>query len=216
MPPKPIPPELLALRRHNVMALFLRWRLHEIAQGLPGEDRAFAARLGITGAQWSRVKSGTPVGSKLARQFEQACEVEAGWLDQAHDQPGTPAAWPDIPGSEPASLAALASALGLSAQAGPDGPTTLLVRADDDSMRDLGILDGNLLLVDPAVVAQPGDIVLVRLDDEYRIRQLCLQDGQLRLLPANPANPAFAAIVPPEDQPLPIWGVVTSVIKRLR
>lgn len=72
MPPKPIPPELLALRRHNVMALFLRWRLHEIAQGLPGEDRAFAARLGITGAQWSRVKSGTPVGSKLARQFEQA------------------------------------------------------------------------------------------------------------------------------------------------
>ena len=63
------------------------------------------------------------------------------------------------------------------------------------------------------VVAQPGDIVLVRLDDEYRIRQLCLQDGRLKLLPANPA---FAAIVPPEGQPLPIWGVVTSVIKRLR
>ncbi|OGB72525.1 MAG: hypothetical protein A2486_15325 [Burkholderiales bacterium RIFOXYC12_FULL_65_23] len=213
MPPKPIPPELLALRRHNVMALFLRWRLHEIAQGLPGEDRAFAARLGITGAQWSRVKSGTPVGSKLARQFEQACEVDPGWLDQAHDQPGAPAAWPDIPGSEQASPAALASALGLSAQAGPDGPTTLLVRADDDSMRDLGILDGNLLLVDLALVAEPGDIVLVRLDDEYRIRQLCLQDGQLRLLAANPA---FAAIVPPEGQPWPIWGVVTSVIRRLR
>ena len=148
-----------------------------------------------------------------ALQFEQACEVEAGWLDQAHDQPGTPAAWPDIPGSEPASPAALASALGLSAQAGPDGPSTLLLRADDDSMRDLGILDGNLLLVDPALVAQPGDIVLVRLDDEYRIRQLCLQDGRLKLLPANPA---FSALIPPAGQPLPIWGVVTSVIRRLR
>lgn len=169
MPPKPIPPELLALRRHNVMALFLRWRLHEIAQGLPGEDRAFAARLGITGAQWSRVKSGTPVGSKLARQAKPA----------------------RCPGCR----------------------AMLLVRADDDSMRDLGILDGNLLLVDPALVAQPGDIVLVRLDDEYRIRQLCLQDGQLRLLAANPA---FAALIPSEGQPWPIWGVVTSVIRRLR
>ena len=216
MPPKPIPPELLALRRHNVMALFLRWRLREIAQGLPGEDRAFAARLGITGAQWSRVKSGTPVGSKLARQFEQACEVAPDWLDQAHDHPGGPAAWPDIPGSEPASPAALASALGLPAQAAPDGPTTMLIRADGDSMRDLGILDGNLLLVDQALVAEPGDIVLVRLDDEYRVRQLCLEDGQLKLLPANPVNTALSANVPPEGQPWQIWGVVTSVIRRLR
>ncbi len=213
MPPKPIPPELLALRRHNTMVLFKRWRLQEIGQGLPAEDRAFATRLGITGAQWSRVKSGTPVGSKLARQFELACEVAPGWLDQPHDHAGVTAAWPDIAGSEPASPAALASALGLSAQASPDGPTTLLLRADDDSMRDLGILDGDLLLVDPALVAQPGDIVLARLDDAYRIRQLCRQDGQLKLLPANPA---FSAIVPPEDQPSPIWGVVTSTIRRWR
>ena len=213
MPPKPIPPELLALRRHNAMALFLHWRLHEIGQGLPGEDRAFAARLGITGAQWSRVKSGTPVGSKLARQFELACEVAPGWLDQTHDQPGTPAPLPDMPGSEPASAAALAAALGLPAQLGSDGPATMLLRAHDDSMRDAGILEGNLLLVDRDLVAGPGDIVLVRLGDEYRVRQLCLQDGQRRLLPANPA---FHAIVPPEGQPLPIWGVVTSVIRRLR
>lgn len=213
MPPKPIPPELLALRRHNAMTLFLRWRLREIGQGLPGEDRTFAALLGITGAQWSRVKSGTPVGSKLARQFELACEVAPGWLDQVHDHAGGPAALPDLPGSEPASPAALASALGLSAQAGPDGSSMMLIRANDDSMRDAGILDGNLLLVDPDLIAEPGDIVLVRMDDEYRIRQLCLQDGQLKLLPANPA---FPTMVPPEGQSLPIWGVVTSSIRRLR
>lgn len=213
MPPKPIPPELLALRRHNVMALFLRWRLREIAQGSPGEDRAFAARLGITGAQWSRVKSGTPVGSKLARQFEQACEVAPDWLDQAHDHAGGPAAWPDLPGSEPASPAALASALGLSAETGVSEPTKMLIRAHDDSMRDLGILDGSLLLVDRALIAAPGDIVVVRMDDEYRVRQLCLEDGQLKLLPANPA---FREIVAPEGQPLPIWGVVTSTIRHWR
>lgn len=213
MPPKPIPPELLALRQHNAMALFLRWRLREIGQGLPGEDRAFAALLGITGAQWSRVKSGTPVGSKLARQFELACEVAPGWLDQTHDHPGGTVAWPDLPGSEPASPAALASALGLSAQAGSDGPTTMLIRAHDDSMRDAGILDGHLLLVDQALIAEPGDIVVVRVGDEYSVRRLCHKDGQLKLLPANPA---FAEIVPPEGGPLPIWGVVTSSILRWR
>ncbi len=213
MPPKPIPPELLALRRHNAMALFLRWRLREIGQGLPGEDRTFAALLGITGAQWSRVKSGTPVGSKLARQFELACEVAPGWLDQAYDHPGGPAACHDLPGSEPASPAALASALGLSVQAGTDGPTKMLVRAHDDSMRDLGILDGSLLLVDRALIAAPGDIVVVRMDDEYSARQLCLEDGQLKLLPANPV---FREIVPLEGQPLQIWGVVTSTIRHWR
>lgn len=217
MPPKPIPPELLALRRQNALALFLRWRLREIAQGLPGEDRAFAALLGITGAQWSRVKSGTPVGSKLARQFEQACAVEPGWLDQAHGEPEPAGAPPErldlaeTPGCEPATPAALAAALGLSASgAAPDSPTQLLVRARGDSMRERGILDGQLLLVDQALSAVHGDLVLVRSGAECCIRQLSLEDGQARLLAANPAWPA---IVPDEGQPLPILGVVTASIR---
>ena len=214
MPPKPIPPELLTQRRHNVMALFLRWRLHEIAQGLPGEDRAFAARLGITGAQWSRVKSGTPVGGKLARQFELACEVAPGWLDQAHDEPDGTSAMPNLPDSAPASLEILASALGLSmAELIPNEPTTVLIRADGDSMRDAAILDGNLLLVDRRLTAEHGDIVVALVDDEFIIRQFHRQSGQCKLLAAHPAYPE---IVPLESQTLQIWGVVTSSIRRFR
>ena len=220
MPPKPIPPELLALRRENALALFLRWRLREIAQGLPGEDRAFAALLGITGAQWSRVKSGTPVGSKLARQFEQACAVEPGWLDQSHGEPEPAGALPEIldlpemPGCEPATPAALAAALGLAAGgAVTDSPARLLVRVRGDSMRELGILDGQQLLVDQGLSAVPGDLVLVRSGAECCIRQLSLEDGQARLLAANPAWPE---LIPEEGQPLPILGVVTASIRRWR
>ena len=214
MPPKPIPPELLALRRQNVMALFVRWRLREIGQGLPGEDRAFAALLGITGAQWSRVKSGTPVGSKLARQFELACEVAPGWLDQAHDEPDGTSAMPNLPGSTPASLEILVSTLGLSA-AEPvlNEPTMVLMRADGDSMRDAAILDGNLLLVDQRLTAEHGDIVVARVDDEFIVRQLHRNNGQCKLLAANPAYPEIG---PFEGQALQIWGVVTSSIRRFR
>ncbi len=85
MPPKPIPPELLSLRRHNALALFVRWRLQEIAQGRPGGDKAFAEAMGIDNAHWSRLKAGTPLGPKLARRLEAACGVEEGWLDRSHE-----------------------------------------------------------------------------------------------------------------------------------
>ena len=86
MPPKPIPPELLALRRHNALALFVRWRLQEIAQGRSGGDKAFAEAMGIDNAHWSRLKAGTPLGPKLARRMEAACGVEDGWLDRSHEE----------------------------------------------------------------------------------------------------------------------------------
>jgi DNA polymerase V len=85
MPPKPIPPELLSLRRHNALALFVRWRLQEIAQGRTGGDKAFAEATGIDNAHWSRLKAGTPLGPKLARRLEAACGVEEGWLDRSHE-----------------------------------------------------------------------------------------------------------------------------------
>ena len=250
MPPKPICPELLELRRQNVLSLFVRWRLQQIAQGHSGEDRAFATLLGISNAQWSRAKAGTPIGGKLARQFEQACGVEAGWLDQAHasgaEVSGLPTL-PEMPGSEPASSQALARALGLPValletglglaqsptRAGFPSPAadhrvvrvdlnaeliqneqaTMLVRVRGDSMRDAGILDGSLLVVDKALSPVHGDIVVAVVDDEFTVKQLHHKDGQIKLLPANPAYPE---IVPVEGQELRIWGVVTSTIKRFR
>jgi len=85
MPPKPIPPDLLSLRRHNALALFVRWRLQQIAQGHPGGDKAFADAMGIDNAHWSRLKAGTPLGPKLARRLEAACGVDEGWLDRSHE-----------------------------------------------------------------------------------------------------------------------------------
>lgn len=102
MAAKPIPPELLDLRRQNALALFVRWRLHEIANGRAGGDKAFAEAVGIDNAHWSRLKAGTPLGPKLARRLEAACGVEDGWLDRAHEQaPDGEASAPDPTASAP-------------------------------------------------------------------------------------------------------------------
>jgi len=90
---------------------------------------------------------------------------------------------------------------------------TLLVRVKGDSMRDAGIFDGNLLVVDKALSAQHGDIVVAVLDGDFTVKQLHRQAGVVKLLPAHPDYPE---IVPAEGQELRIWGVVTSTIRRFR
>ena len=91
--------------------------------------------------------------------------------------------------------------------------STLLVRVKGDSMRDAGILDGNLLVVDKALLPRHGDIVVALLDDEFTVKQLYRKNGVVQL---HPAHPDFPVIIPGDDQELRIWGVVTATIRRFR
>mgnify|MGYP002776341468 CR=1 FL=1 len=90
---------------------------------------------------------------------------------------------------------------------------TLLVRVRGESMRDVGIFDGNLLVVDKSLTPVHGDIVVAILDDEFTCKKLYHRDGLVKL---QPANPDFPEIVPQEGQELRIWGVVTSTVTRFR
>lgn len=60
-----------------------------------------------------------------------------------------------------------------------------LLRVRGHSMKDAGILDGDLLAVKKAFDAQHGQIIVARLDDEVTVKYLERQAGRLRLLPAN-------------------------------
>lgn len=61
-----------------------------------------------------------------------------------------------------------------------------LLRVVGMSMRDAGILDGDLLAVHRTPSADDGRIVVARLDDEITVKRLQHRDGRLLLLPANP------------------------------
>ena len=79
------------------------------------------------------------------------------------------------------------------------------------SMENLGIHDGDLLLVNRALRALHDYIVVATVDGEYTLKQLHQRPGPLRL---KAGNPSFPDIIPKDGQIIEIWGVVTSSIKR--
>jgi DNA polymerase V len=89
---------------------------------------------------------------------------------------------------------------------------TFLMRAAGDAMRDAGIDDGDVLLVDRAITPVHGHVVIAVVDNEFVCRRLVTQGANMRLQATNPAS---SDIVPHEGQELQVWGVVTSAIKSM-
>lgn len=61
--------------------------------------------------------------------------------------------------------------------------STYFARAEGDSMIELGIFNDDLLIVDRAIAASDGDVVVVAVDGQLTIKVLDLANAQL--LPAN-------------------------------
>lgn len=91
-------------------------------------------------------------------------------------------------------------------------PATYFVRARGESMRDAGISDGDILIVDRSLEARSGSIVIASLQGEFTVKTLELRGGHARLLPANPD---YAPIDITPELGAEFFGVVTFVIRRL-
>lgn len=89
---------------------------------------------------------------------------------------------------------------------------TFFVRVTGDSMIDLGIQPGDLLVVDRSIEAQNGKVVIAILDGELTVKKFELAGSHLRLVPAN-SN--YQPIVVKPNQDFEVWGVVTFVIHRV-
>ncbi len=87
-----------------------------------------------------------------------------------------------------------------------------LLRVRGMSMRDIGILDGDLLAVHSTREARNGQIVVARIDDEVTVKRF-ERTGSKVLLVAE--NPDFAPIeIDLEQQDLVIEGLSVGVIRR--
>ncbi|MEH2921521.1 translesion error-prone DNA polymerase V autoproteolytic subunit [Samsonia erythrinae] len=89
---------------------------------------------------------------------------------------------------------------------------TYFVRVSGQSMVDGGIHDGDLVVVDSALQARHGDIVIAALDGEFTIKQLQLTPTRALV----PMNAAYAPIPFHVNDCLEIFGVVTYVIHATR
>lgn len=56
--------------------------------------------------------------------------------------------------------------------------TTFYARASGDSMKDCGIDDGDLLVIDKALEPQDGDIVVAFIDGEFTLKTVRFDDNE--------------------------------------
>ncbi len=66
------------------------------------------------------------------------------------------------------------------------------LRVKGESMKNAGILDGDIVIVDRRSYAENGEIVVALLEDEATVKTFYKEDGHFRL---QPQNPDFAPIV---------------------
>ena len=88
-----------------------------------------------------------------------------------------------------------------------------LLRIRGDSMRDVGIFDGDVVLVDKAITPRSGQVVVAVVDGEFTCKTLQLRAGRIQL---KAANPAYPDILPTDGQSVEIWGVVVAAIKQFQ
>ncbi len=90
-------------------------------------------------------------------------------------------------------------------------PADYLLRVRGMSMREAGILDGDLLAVHRTQEAQNGQIVVARLDDEVTVKRFRRKGSHVSLLPENPEfDPIEVDLA---QQPLEIEGIGVGVIR---
>ena len=86
---------------------------------------------------------------------------------------------------------------------------TILVPIQGDSMINVGINDGDVVIVEVSSTANTGDIVVATIDDEFTVKTLGKKRGKPVLLPANDSYP----IIRPKGS-LKIFGVVIGLIRK--
>ncbi len=86
-------------------------------------------------------------------------------------------------------------------------PDCFALRVRGDSMIEAGIFDGDKVIVRPQQTADHGDIVVALLDDSATVKRLSRQNGEIWLLPENPAYS------PIDGRNVQIIGKVRAVIR---
>jgi repressor LexA len=81
-----------------------------------------------------------------------------------------------------------------------------------DSMIDAMINDGDIVVMKPAREARNGEMVAVRVDDEYTLKYFFKEKDGYRL---QPANPTMKPIYVNKNAQLDINGKVVIVIRKM-
>ena len=89
---------------------------------------------------------------------------------------------------------------------------TFFVRVAGESMKDVGIDDGDVLVVDRSIEKWENRIVVAVIDSEFTIKRFTKKNGFVVLEAENSEYPSIK-ITPETD--FSVWGVVCWTLKKL-
>ena len=89
-----------------------------------------------------------------------------------------------------------------------------LLKVRGASMRDAGILEGDLLAVHKTTECRTGQIVVARLHDEVTVKRIRKSRDKVELIPENPSF--TTRVVDPKREQLTIEGIAVGVIRNGR
>ncbi|RJT43401.1 translesion error-prone DNA polymerase V autoproteolytic subunit [Rahnella woolbedingensis] len=89
---------------------------------------------------------------------------------------------------------------------------TYFIRVSGHSMSDANVNEGDLLVVDSALTAVDGDIVVAAVDGEFTVKKLRTHP----VLQLVPMNPNYSPITFQDEESLEIFGVVTFIVYAAR
>lgn len=92
-------------------------------------------------------------------------------------------------------------------------PARYILRAHGHSMELAGVFDGDEVIVDRALRAEDGQIVVAIVDSEMTLKRLRIQRNGAVLLQSE--NPAFPCLEIPELSELQVWGVATWSVRHV-
>lgn len=87
---------------------------------------------------------------------------------------------------------------------------TFFARVEGDSMRDEGIVEGDILVVDKAVEPYDGCLAVSYIDGEFTLKRVRIEPDKILLIPANPN---YKTIEISSDNEFAVWGVVRWILK---
>jgi DNA polymerase V len=89
---------------------------------------------------------------------------------------------------------------------------TFFGRVKGYSMKDAGISDGDVLVIDKSLEPRNGSIAVCFLDGEFTVKRILKENDAVFLLPANHD---FKPVRITEENDFLVWGIVTYVIKKM-
>jgi len=95
-----------------------------------------------------------------------------------------------------------------------NAPATFIIRVQGKSMRDVGIYDGDLLIVDKSINPKSFSTVIANVNEELVVKTF-IKEKDLSYLTSG-SKSTIDKINLGENQEVIIWGVVTYVIHKLQ